>query len=30
MTIADVYLPDQPQDAAERVQAWAATLRQEL
>ena len=30
MTIADVYLPDQPQGAAERVQAWAASIRREL
>jgi Family of unknown function (DUF5946) len=30
MTIADVYLPDQPQGAAERVRAWAAVIRQEL
>jgi hypothetical protein len=30
MTIADVYLPDQPQGAAERVKAWAAGIRQEL
>jgi hypothetical protein len=30
MTIGDVYLPDQPQGAAERVQAWAAAIRQEL
>lgn len=27
MTIADVYLPDRPQAAAERVRAWAATIR---
>ncbi len=27
MTIADVYLPDQPQGAAERVRAWAAVIR---
>lgn len=27
MTIADVYLPDQPQGAAERVRAWAASIR---
>lgn len=30
MTIADVYLPDKPQGAAERVQAWAASIRREL
>lgn len=30
MTIADVYLPDQPQGAAERVKAWAAAIRSEL
>lgn len=30
MTIADVYLPDQPQGAAGRVRAWAATIRREL
>jgi hypothetical protein len=29
MTIADVYLPDQPQGAAARVQAWAAVIRRE-
>ena len=27
MTIADVYLPDRPQAAAERVRAWAASIR---
>jgi hypothetical protein len=27
MTIADVYLPDQPEGAAERVRAWAALIR---
>jgi hypothetical protein len=27
MTIADVYLPDQPQGAPERVRAWAASIR---
>jgi hypothetical protein len=27
MTIADVYLPDQPEGAAERVRAWAAVIR---
>lgn len=30
MTIADVYIPDQPMGAAERVKAWAASLREEL
>lgn len=30
MTIADVYLADQPKGAAERVRAWAASIRQEL
>jgi len=30
MTIAHVYLPDQPQGAAERVKAWAAAIRREL
>ncbi|MEZ4860136.1 MAG: DUF5946 family protein [Caldilineaceae bacterium] len=30
MTIADVYLPDQPTGAAARVKAWAASIRQEL
>jgi hypothetical protein len=30
MTIADVYLPDQPQGAAGRVRAWAASIRREL
>jgi uncharacterized protein DUF5946 len=30
MTIADVYLPDQPAGAAERVRAWAAAIRREL
>jgi hypothetical protein len=30
MTIADVYLPDEPTGAAERVKAWAATIRKEL
>ncbi len=29
MSIADVYLPDQPQGAADRVCAWAAAIRQE-
>ena len=27
ITIADVYLPDQPQGAAERVRGWAAAIR---
>lgn len=27
ITIADVYLPDRPQGAAERVRAWAAAIR---
>jgi hypothetical protein len=30
LTIADVYIPDQPQGAAERVRRWAATIRSEL
>ena len=30
MTIADVYLPDQPEGAAARVRAWAAAVRSEL
>jgi hypothetical protein len=30
MTIADVYLPDQPQGAAERVRAWAAVIRRAI
>jgi len=30
MTIAEVYLPDQPQGAAERVRAWAAVIRREI
>jgi uncharacterized protein DUF5946 len=30
MTIADVYLPDQPEGAAERVRAWAAVIRQTI
>jgi Family of unknown function (DUF5946) len=30
MTIADVYIPDQPQGAAERVRRWAAAIRSEL
>jgi Family of unknown function (DUF5946) len=30
MTIADVYLPEQPAGAAERVRAWAAVIRRGL
>ena len=30
ITIADVYLPDQPEGAAERVRAWAAMIRSEF
>jgi hypothetical protein len=30
MTIAHVYIPDHPQGAAERVKAWAASIRDEL
>ncbi len=30
MTIADVYLPDHPEGAAERVRRWAAAIRSEL
>jgi hypothetical protein len=30
MTIADVYVPDQPEGAADRVRIWAATIRREL
>jgi Family of unknown function (DUF5946) len=30
MTIADVYLPEQPEGAAARVRAWAAAIRAEL
>lgn len=30
MTIADVYLPAQPQGAADRVRRWAAAIRSEL
>lgn len=30
LTVADVYIPDQPQAAAERVKAWAASIRHEL
>ena len=30
MTIADVYIADQPEGAAERVKAWAAAVRSEV
>lgn len=30
ITIADVYLPDHPQGAADRVRAWARCIRSEL
>jgi hypothetical protein len=30
MTIADVYIPDKPQGAAQRVRAWAKAIRREL
>ena len=30
MTIADVYTPDTPEDAASRVRAWASSIRNEL
>jgi hypothetical protein len=30
MTIADVYIPAEPQGAADRVRAWAATIRRVL
>ena len=30
MTIADVYIPEQPAGAAGRVKAWAASIREEL
>lgn len=30
LTIADVYLPARPAGAAERVKAWAASIREEL
>jgi hypothetical protein len=30
MSIANVYLPDQPHGAAARVRAWAAAIRREL
>jgi len=29
-TIAGVYLPEQPEGAAERVRAWAASIRWEM
>jgi Family of unknown function (DUF5946) len=29
-TIADVYLPDRPEGAADRVRGWAAAIRREL
>lgn len=30
MTINEVYLPDQPEGAADRVKRWAASIREEL
>lgn len=30
MTISDVYIPDQPEGAADRVYAWAKSVRNEL
>jgi hypothetical protein len=30
LTIADVYIPGEPQGAADRVKAWAAGIREEL
>jgi hypothetical protein len=30
LTIADVYIPDRPQGAAERVRRWAAAIRGEM
>lgn len=30
LTVADVYIPGQPSGAAERVRAWAASIRREL
>jgi hypothetical protein len=30
LTIADVYIPDRPEGAAERVRRWAATIRGQL
>jgi hypothetical protein len=30
MTIADVYVPERPEGAAERVREWAAAIRREL
>jgi hypothetical protein len=30
MTVADVYIPSEPSGAADRVRAWAASIRKEL
>jgi hypothetical protein len=30
MTVADVYLPDRPEGATERVKTWAAAVRKAL
>lgn len=30
MTVADVYIPEQPEGAADRVKRWAACIRLEL
>jgi hypothetical protein len=30
MAIADVYLPEQPEGAADRVRAWAAVIRRAI
>lgn len=30
MTVADVYIPEQPKGAADRVKRWAACIREEL
>lgn len=30
MTISDVYIPNHPENAAQRVREWAAVIRQEL
>ena len=30
MTVADVYIPGQPEGAADRVKRWAASMREEL
>lgn len=30
MTIANIYLPDQPTGAAERVRQWATVIREEM